>query len=417
MARRMRRLPLLTLLVSLVASAQTLPSLIPRDVLLGNPERYAPQVSPDGKRLIYAAPDKKNVMQVYLRTLGQTDDAVITDDKKRGIRRFEWAPDGTGVLFQQDADGDENFHLFHVDLASKNVRDLTPFQGVRGELLSTRPKFKDTVLATVNLRDRKTFDVYRISLKTGAVELDTQNPGDVQGWVTDAAFVVRAAIAATPDGGKELRVRDSAKSPWRSFIKVGPEETIEVEGFTLDGKGLYVSTSIDADTTRLVEKNLKSGTERVLAKNDKTDVGEVLVHPTKFNAQAVAFEVNGRKQWVALDGSLKSDFEGIAKLAEGDITVVSRDDADQVWMVGLASDRFGVKYYTWERGLKRGTFLFALQPKLEGLTLCEMKPMTVTTRDGLELPVLLTTPAGLPAKNLPMVLLVHGGPWAADHWG
>jgi hypothetical protein len=177
------------------------PPLIPRELLFGNPERSTPQISPDGKRIAWLAPDANHVQQVWVKTIGKDDDKVVTADKKRPVRIYAWAENNTTLLYMQDADGDENFHLFGVDLPSGNVRDYTPWQGVRAGIEATDPKFPNTVLVGANTRDRKLMDVWRIDLATGAATLDTQNPGDVAGWEVDSKLVVRGAHVITPDGG------------------------------------------------------------------------------------------------------------------------------------------------------------------------------------------------------------------------
>src|ERR1700722_8683909 len=190
-------------MTSRIAASPTLaqlPPLIPRDILLGNPERANPHISPDGKMLAWLAPNEHDVMQVWVQLIGGHDARVVTADKSRGIQTYGWALDSKTILYQQDADGDENFHVFAVDLDSHNVRDLTPWQGVRAESVASSPKFPEQILVALNLRDRKLMDVYRIDLRTGAVELDTTNPGDVGGWLADDDMVVRAASVTTPDG-------------------------------------------------------------------------------------------------------------------------------------------------------------------------------------------------------------------------
>jgi Tol biopolymer transport system component len=181
------------------------PELIPRAVFFGNPERTSPQPSPDGKLLAYLAPDRKNVLQVWLRTVGEKDDRPLTQDKRRGIRQYFWAHDGRHLLYEQDTDGDENFHLHSADLKSGQVRDLTPFQGVRAENVDLSPEFPEEVLVGLNLEDRKKFDTYRVNLRTGATVLDPENPGTVVrgGPVTD--FQRRApGVAGKQDERRDL---------------------------------------------------------------------------------------------------------------------------------------------------------------------------------------------------------------------
>ncbi|MGE5278537.1 MAG: S9 family peptidase [Acidobacteriota bacterium] len=396
--------------------AAELPPVIPREVLFGNPERAQPRLSPDGQRLAWIAPDKKNVLQVWVKTVGKDDDRMVTADQKRGIRRYFWAYDNKTLLYLQDNDGDENFHVYGVDLASGNVRDETAFQGVRAELLDVNPDFPDEVLLQMNLRDRHVMDVHRLILSTGALTLDTENPGDVAGWATDAKFQVRAAQVATPEGGNEIRIRDDAKSPWKTMLKVGPEEILEFGDFTADGRSAYLRSSIGSDTARLVLRDLATGSEKVLAASPEVDAGAVLIHPRTHVAQAVSFAA-GRSTWKVLDPSVQPDFDAIGKLHEGDFEVVNRTAADDAWLVAFTSDRGPVAWYRWDRAARKGALLFTAQPKLEGLPLAEMKPVVIESRDGLSLNSYLTLPVGVAPKSLPLVLFVHGGPWSRDVWG
>src|SRR2546426_1148575 len=165
----------LAVLVNAISTMRAeLPPLIPRAILFGNPEKASPRISPDGKMLAYLAPTN-DVLNVWVRTLGQTDERVVTADKKRGIRMFLWQPDSQHILYLQDQDGDENWHLYQTHLKSMNTRDLTPFLGVQARLVAVDPNYPDELLVGLNLRDRSVHDVYRVSLGTGAVVLDTEN--------------------------------------------------------------------------------------------------------------------------------------------------------------------------------------------------------------------------------------------------
>jgi hypothetical protein len=237
--------------------AQELPPLIPREVLFGNPERANPQISPDGTKLAYPAPHN-GVLNVWVRTVGKDDDRVVTSDKKRGIRAFFWQEDSEHILYIQDRDGDENWHLYQTNLHTKVTRDLTPFEGIQAQVVATDPQFPHEILVALNLRDRRFHDVYRIHLKTGAVELDTENPGDVVGWAADHRLHVRAAQAFTPDGGMLIRVREDVKSPWREFLRWGPDETFGgIVGFTPDQRGLWLISSVGANAARLIESECR----------------------------------------------------------------------------------------------------------------------------------------------------------------
>ncbi len=393
-----------------------LPPLIARDLLFGNPERTSPALSPDGKRLGWLAPDTNNVLQVWVKTVGQNDDKIVTADKRRGIRQYFWAKDNRTLLYLQDSDGDENFHIYGVDLESRNVRDLTAVQGVRAQVVDLNPDYPNHVLVEMNARDRSLFDVYRLDLRNGALELDTKNPGDVVGWVADAQMRVRGAQVPTADGGTEIRFRPDEKSPWKSFLKVGPDEILNALGFTKDGKSLFLLSSIGRDKAAVIEKNLQNQKEKVLASSDEVDAGDVIIHPRRHVVEAVSFSP-GRTRWEVVDPAVRADFEGLKKLNDGDFSLVSRTDSDDVWLVGYQSDRAPGRFYRWDRKAQKGTFLFNTRPKLEGLPLAEMKAVVITARDGFKIHSYLTLPVGVPAKGLPMVIFPHGGPWARDEWG
>ena len=402
-------------LLSLAASAE-LPPLIPRDVLFSNPERTAPQLSPDGTRMAWLAPDKKNVLQVWVKTIGKDDDKILTADKKRGIRIYQWAPDNKNLLYLQDNDGDENYHIYGADLESGNVRDYTPVQGTRAGIVAIEPSLPNEILVSLNARDRELFDVYRVNLETGAMMLDTKNPGDVLGWLADSKLNVVVGVVTTPDGGTEIRVRDTPKSEWRSWMTASADENLTAHQVSADGKSLIIESSLGTDTTRIIQKDIAGGAEKVLGYSDEVDAGITEINPETKVVEAISFEP-GRRTWKVIDPSVKADFEGIAKLNDGDFSITNRDRADKNWLVVFTSDRGPARYYVWNRNEKKGTYLFSVRPKLEGVQLAEMKPVVIKTRDGFNMHSYLTLPAGVPPKNLPLVLYVHGGPWGRDSWG
>src|SRR5208337_2679815 len=248
-------LAMLVVTATLAAVAQEKFStpLIPREVLFGNPERANPLISPDGTQLGYLAPSN-GVMNVWVRTLGQNDDRVVTSDTKRGIRNFLWQYDNKHILYTQDVGGDENWRLHQTDIATKQTKDLTPYEKVRVDIVAYDWKTPDTLLVQMNKRDPQLFDIYRVDLRSATVDMDTQNPGDVAGFQADNALKIRAAQVQTPEGGTIVRVRDDLKSPWRELIQWGPDETFgNVVGFTPDNKGLWVATSLDYNAARLLE--------------------------------------------------------------------------------------------------------------------------------------------------------------------
>ncbi|MEG4853846.1 S9 family peptidase [Microcoleus sp. B5-D4] len=392
-----------------------LPPLIEREILFGNPEKTSPKLSPDGKYIAYIAPDEHNVLQVQLRTVGQADDRQLTADKKRGIRIFLWTYSGEELIYQQDIDGDEKWHLFSVNIQSNQVRDLTPFQGVRAHLIAFNRNFPNEILVGINISDRRKHDLYRINLQNGAVELDTDNPGNIVNWAADAQFQVRAATATTAEGGKELLWRETADKSWESLRSWGPDDEGGAVMFSENGKILYIRGDHDANAERLIALDLETKQETDLASDPEYDVGDIVVHPTKREIQAVSF-YKDKQEWRILDQSIAEDFEHLGKFRPGEFSITSRNLADTTWLIAYRTDDGPVYYYVYDRTSKTFTFLFSNQPKLEGLPLSSMEPISYTARDGLTIHGYLTKPVGV-ATPVPAVLLVHGGPWARDTWG
>jgi len=185
---------------------------------------------------------------------------------------------------------------------------------------------------------------------------------------------------------------------------------------TPDGKAFLMQSSLGRDTAAIIVRNIADNSEKVIASSPEVDAGMVQINPMTHVVEAISFEP-GRSTWTVIDPSVKADYDTITKLYDGDFAVINRDRADKTWLIGFTSDKAATRYYTYDRATKTGTYLFSARPKLDNLQLATMKPVVITSRDGMKLNSYLTLPAGVPPKNLPMVLFVHGGPWARDTWG
>lgn len=399
-------------------TSSPLPALIPRKVLFGDPERTSPQLSPDGTRLAWLAPDG-GVLNVWSRPLGADDKeaTTVTADRKRGIRWFFWHGDSRQIMYGQDQDGDENWHVYQTDLAGRNTRDLTPFHGVQAQVISYDPRYPDRLLVGLNLRDRRLHDVYRVDLRNGALELDTPNPGDVSGWNVDNSGVVRIASVMRPDGGTELRHRPDDATPFTLFTRWSAEESFGgVAAFTPGNRGVYLKSSVGANTLRLLRVDLDTSATEVIYEDPRYDVGDLLRHPLLHTLEAVLV-TRERNSWEKVQPAVAEDFAALRQVQEGDFTIASRDLADRRWIVAFHLSDGPTWFHLYDRETRRATPLFSNQPALEKYELAEMKPVSFRARDGLLLHGYLTLPPGVPSEKLPLVLAVHGGPWGRDTWG
>lgn len=391
--------------------------LIPKKVLFGNPVKTSPRISPDGKHMAYLAP-VNDVLNVWVSEIGKENYQPVTQDMERGIRFYLWAADNRHILYIQDVGGNENFRLYATNIETKETRDLTPFDNVQVRLIDRDKHFPDELLIGLNKDNPQVHDVYRLHLPTGELTLVAKNPGNVAGWVTDAEFKVRGALTALPDGSHELLVRETEESDWRSLVTWGFDDanTSAPISFTKDGQSLFLIDSRNVNAGRLVKLNITTGELAVLAEDSQYDVSDAMFNQDTYEVQAVAFNKD-RVEWAVLDESIAMDFDRIKDIHQGDFSVISRDDADANWLVAFIVDNGPVPYYAYNRKEQSAVFLFDNQPELANYTLAQIEPITFTARDGLTIHGYLTLPPGKATTNLPMVLNVHGGPWARDGWG
>jgi dipeptidyl aminopeptidase/acylaminoacyl peptidase len=390
--------------------------LIPREVLFGNPERASPGISPDGTRIAWLAP-VDGVLNVWVGQIGADDAKPVTDDTDRGIRDYRWAHDDRHLLYVQDRGGDENWHLYAVDLEGGATRDLTPFDGVQAQLVATDKEFPDQVLVGLNKDNPELHDVYQLDLATGKLDLVASNPGFI-GWLADADLRVRCGVAPTPDGGLIVMVRDSEDAEWRQALQVGPEDALGTSpvAFSRDGNHLIMVSSQDANAARLVRLDLADGDRQVIYADPRYDVESVVLHPDTHEPELVTV-VRDRAEIEAVDPALAEELARIRAVHPGDPAFLGRDHDDRTWLLAFTADDGPVTYYAWDRAEQRATFLFVHRPELERYQLAGMEPFSFTARDGLEVHGYLSFPPGASRSGLPTVLNVHGGPWYRDIWG
>jgi dipeptidyl aminopeptidase/acylaminoacyl peptidase len=407
-----------------VAAPQADTSLLPRKLLFGNPDHLMPSISPNGNQIAFIAPDN-GVLNVWVAPADDVKAAkVVTHERTRPIRFFLWAYTNEHIVYANDKGGDENFHIFAVDLKADKEEDLTPFEGVRAQLLDRYDNKPTVLLAEMNKRDKRFMDPVLIDIKTKAITVLAENTEGYVGYVADQDAKLRMASKMTPDGGVEL-FTPGKPGEWTSYAKIAPEDnqTTAPEFFEKNNRTLYFRDSRGRDTSALVAVDMPNGKPKVLFEDAKADVEQLLVHPKQGKVQAVATN-RERRVWKVLDKTLQADFDALGKVTDGDMQVVSRSLDDKRWVAAFLHDDAPTGFYLWDRAKKKATFLFSDRGALEGAKLAKMFPVVIKARDGLELVSYLSLPreadganTGKPKEPLPMVLFVHGGPWARDQWG
>ena len=397
--------------------------LIPREVLFGNPDKITVRLSPDGTRISYLAP-VDGVLNVWV---GPADDPgaaePVTNDTDRGVRTYFWAYTSEHVLYLQDQAGDENWRVYSVNLETGETTDLAPLEGVQARIQAVSQKFPEEILIALNDRDPTLHDIYRANITTGEKSLVMENEGFV-GFTTDDAYNVRFAVRLTPDGGSEI-FQATEEGGWEPFMEIAMKDllTTGIVGFDKTGTVLYMIDSRNRNTAAFFALDLETGEQTLIAEDPHADTSDLMIHPTEKIVQAVAFTYE-RKHWQVIDESIAGDLAYLKTVADGDVEIVSRTLDDDYWMVAYSVDDGPVQYYRYDREEKSAEFLFTQRRALEGLSLAKMHPVVIESRDGLDLVSYYTLPIGSdsdsdgrPDEPLPMVLLVHGGPWARDNWG
>lgn len=398
--------------------------LIPRDVLFGNPERAGGQISPDGQWLSWMAP-WEGVMNVFMAPF--TDPASarrMTSAKDRPIPQYFWSPDSSAILYVQDKAGDENYLLYKVDVATAEETCLTPFENTRVQIVGASETIRDRILVGLNNRDPQWHDVWSLNLTTGALELVLENNAWA-GFETDDSLTLRWAMRQNEAGGTDLHeITDGviADAP-REVIPMDDALTTHMAGYTTDGSILYWLDSRGRDTAALFEEDTATGTRTLLAEDPRADIGGTLRHAKTGVVQAFSVTYL-RSEWHCIDEGIGSAFDWLRAQLDGDFGVLSRSDDDLKWLVWNDPLTAPVRCYLYDRAKDSLRLFYVTKPALEGAPLQAMHPVEIAARDGLVLPSYLTLPPasdadgdGVPDAPVPLVLLVHGGPWARDAYG
>ena len=394
--------------------------LIDRAAIFGNPEQTQGRISPDGGYISWVAP-VDGVLNIWVAPADDPAAAKpVTNDTSRGIRSHFWAPNSKFVYYVQDDGGDENFHVYASNIATGEVLDLTPVEdGVRATIQGVSAEKPDHVLIGLNERNPQIFDLYLVDASTGERELVKENPG-YAGWVIDNTLTPRFGIVQTAGGGADMVDMEG-----NALLSIPAEDflTTNTFGFNKDNTHMFAVDSRGRDTAALVRISASDGSVEVLAENDKADISNVLLHPETYEPLAFATDYL-RSEWTALDDATSEDLTFLKSELSGDIEILSStDDLSKAIVYSEAAEAPGI-YYIYDREADTLTKMFATRPDLADANLQAMHPVEIASRDGLTLVSYLTLPPGSdadgdgrPEAPVPMVLAVHGGPWARDNYG
>lgn len=399
--------------------------------LFDSPVRAAAAISPDGTTIAYLAPWRER-LNVWVESLDEEGKPrCVTADDERSVLRFHWTDDPRWLLYEQDRGGDENYHVYRVDLDDPEAEavDLTPYAGARAvgfEMTAARPG-KATL--HLNHRNPAEFDLYELDIGTGELTVLARNPGQV-GGLLPAPDGKLYAHSLTAEGDIRLSQWDSTTGAMRPVVTFdGSDYPLDIQPFRLtpDGTGVWIGSNRGSDRTRVVRLDLVTGEETEVDSHPRFDldprsaVFPVLPSPLicdRRTGELIGVRYLGERQVIRpLTPEFAAVLEKLEALSDGDLTALSSDVDGRRWVVGFNHDRDPGVTYLYDHTTGRSRLLFRPFPHLDPGTLARMTPVTIPARDGLELPSYLTLPVGVEPARLPLVLLVHGGPWHRDSWG
>jgi dipeptidyl aminopeptidase/acylaminoacyl peptidase len=417
-----------------MSELSTLPKLIEVDEFFADPEFSNASISPDGTKIAYLAP-RYGRTQVWVRGVDEEhEDAVcVTHDTRRGIKGYLWTDDPRWLLYMQDTDGNEDWHLYRVDLENPEAPavDLTPMDP--GSRVGGAAPFKEepgTLLVGMNRRPMF-FDTFKIVVATGETTVYRESP-ELRGTFLVGSHGDTFYSYLADDGAWEYYAVDQETAEERQLLARfnGPEYPVGLAPTLImpDGKGLLIGAySEGSDNLQLLRIDGETGEQTVVAALPGHDLCiasmvSAALPPTLFvskrtEAPLAARFVGDRPVIKVLDPEFEEVYAALSKLSDGVLGSLSSDEEERRWVATFTQDREPDLTYFYDHATGESRLLFRPYPNLDPADLAPMTAVQITARDGLPLHAFLTLPVGVEPKNLPLVLHVHGGPWWHDTWG
>lgn len=392
-----------------------LPPLVPLKDFFRNPVKTSYSLSPNGEYLAFMQPWETR-LNIFVEKIGTGQATRVTSAKARDIAGYAWKGDNR-IVYVQDTGGDENFRLYAVSIDGSNPKDLTPFEKVRAQIIDRLEQNPNEILVSLNKREPRVFDVYRINVNTGEMQMIAENPGNYTGWATDWDGKLR--IAVTTDGvNSTLMFRNNETDKFAPLVTTSFKETISPLLFTADNRQLYVATNIGRDKTAIVKYDPETKKElEKIYEHPEVDVNNLLSSRKRRAITGVSFTTD-KTQYYFIDkqrADLQKDLE--RRLPGYEVRVAGFNDDEDKCLVRTFTDRSRGAYYFYDLKSKDFRKLADVSPWLNDQDMAPMKPIKYQSRDGLTIHGYLTLPKGVPARNLPVVVNPHGGPWYRDQWG
>ena len=388
---------------------------IPVREFFKNPEKSGFDLSPDGRYISYMAPYQDR-MNIHVQKMGEKEAKRITSVTERDIAGYFWADDER-IVYLRDNGGDENYYITVVDKDGQNERVLTQFDNVRTQLIDDLEDIPDEVIIGLNKRNPEVFDAYRLNLASGEMEMIAENPGNIMGWLTDHNGALRVAVAS--DGvNTTLLHRETEEQEFQPMLTTNFKESASPLFFTFDNKNLFASSNIGRDKSAIIIMDTTRGEEvEKIFEHPEVDVSRLSYSHKRKVLTGISY-TTWKTERHFLDAEAEKRYQWLKEqLGDDEIAITSHNKDEDKFIVRTYSDRTLGTYYFYDQKAEKLEKLIEVSPWLKKEEMAEMKPVTYQSSDGLTIHGYLTVPLGKEARNLPLVVNPHGGPWVRDTWG
>ncbi|HPN37516.1 MAG TPA: S9 family peptidase [Melioribacteraceae bacterium] len=391
-----------------------IPPLIPVKTFFSNSEKLEFRISPDGKYISYLKPHK-NILNVFIKEIETNEEKQVTFSLNKDIDVYFWKGNNN-LIYVQDNTGNQNYHIYNVNIKTKKSLDLTPYKDVRSYVIDFLRDDNDNIIVQMNKNNIHLFDVYKVNINTGKADVICNNPGNYTRWLTDHNGELRIAVA-TDGVNSSILYRENELDSFRVILTTNFKEVFKPLLFSKDNSQLYALSNINRDKIALIEYNLKTNKEqKVIYEDESYDVKGFIYSQAKLNLIAVWY-ITWKSEYYFLDEDKKLLYNEICKQLPGyQVQFEDNDDNENNYIFRIYNDKNPGEYYLYNIYSKKLVRLNEINPKLKETDLCNVKPIKFRSRDGLIIPGYLTMPKGNKQDKFPTVVIPHAGPWWRDEW-
>jgi dipeptidyl aminopeptidase/acylaminoacyl peptidase len=392
---------------------------IPLEDFFKNPEKSSYQISPNGEYFSFKAP-YENRMNIFIQHRYGKEATRLTSETDRDISGYFW-PNNKQILYIKDDGGNENYKLYSVNIGNPEPVCLTDFEDVRTQIIDDLPDIPNEVIIGLNKRNPQVFDPYRLNIETGDMEMLAENPGNIQGWMFDHNGKLRVAFAIVDGVNTSIMYRETEQDEWKDVLVTSFKENVSPSFFTFDNKNVIGVSNLGRDKAAVVEFDIAKGKEvKVMYENKDNDV-DAVYFSRKRKVITSASYTSWKRERHFFDKQTEKLFKRFEEeLGEYEIAITATNKEETVYILRTYSDRSLGAYYLYDLTEDKMKKIVEVSPWIDENEMANVTPIQYQSRDGLTIHGYLTLPKGLDmktAKNLPVVVNPHGGPWARDGWG